>query len=1460
MAANINPLSAISYTNKDFRSLVEELIDLTKKLTEKWDPSITNESDPAMVLLKLDAIIGDKNNYNIDKNILEAFPETLTQEVSARSMYSQLAYHMPWYQSATTTLVCSWKGRELQPNEIVVIPKYTMVCNSDSSIVYTLMTDVTFNYSTLTVEVDVKQGIINDLVINGDKDILLTNLDSSNRIYFGDNNVAENAIFITNKGQDTYWVQKNNLQIEHQGNTFYEFGVDVRSNNVYVEFPEDIETLIKNGLNVKYLVCDGVGGNIAARELTSFYEETSIPIKNSTNNDSVTLNSDTVEIYNPSASVDGADPQSISDAFKGWKRTAGTYDTLVTLRDYINAIYNTGIVSNDVVSDRLTDIQSSYKIMTDNASYSTSIIHTVEGDMTAYDLKLYLLHNPGIINNIDSYEQSFDMESDSSQAKTRVIDAIENSKAILHDFQDIKSDLPCLFRNIYQLQIKVVPQYYLNETQVDELKRNIVSDLFKILNSRQMEFSSEPDYYLIYDTIVNSDERIKLIVLDDFQYTTYATYWDNESETFKSVPVSEFNDPYIITGTLEELRIKAKELNNPQRFLFIDTTTESIEQEDGFTKDVPKNDVYKYDLLSKDLSSEIYSDKVNEFRTQIIAKSILAGVTPLYEQITTFKYSIDQQQESEDTEDVERLTTHLDISPFGYESVVPEAAPKKYSLGNNTAEYKLKDNEILQFLAPSFGTVESYGGGTYIEFAMKNTSQSSTEKVSADPSKFKKSNDKWYYDKIPVATNSSSSGIILYYYDESESWEIKEVYANDVEKDVEIDGKMIPFNIAFTQKSLAVFVDEPVYRVNANESYRLQDGDWIAFFYKESSDDDNAPYIYKVYKGTNDYSKNVIIKPSFTLNGVWTDDDNTIDINSICPATATEYEGQTPVNDGLYNRIKTFALYPDKYLSGSKTIDIQAINQVTYQQNTKGYYFLTNRVEVRKDSESGKDVEYCQMVFTHRNSTDYYEYILGVDEYFITIDTTSASYEILSYGSMIRLYPPAGEVLKSTKTLEVRTISYNELALQGTSSFYDLALFPNAKDNSTETGYPSGYTVLLREQQIFNFASGDSVLLTLDDSWDNTKEGVELPNFETGVWTPVIGFDIKYKTAGSTAYEDLPKISVSSTSDENWRGTAILNIDTSSTDSQAIDNSLKRKDSNGNLVSVDRQSIQHFTINGIKYPKDEDLDTPEGIIEYLLANTVITKVGGENIDITYINEYGERKNVDILVYTLNPAFSGNGFDRIGENILLDVDGEEHKVDNVELELGYKYVLGIVNNATSAKFTIVAKDKDGNKFDKFQCLTEDYSEDKQFGKGNWYFSIDQQGISEENKRFSSFTITFDSSEKDSALVFEELIKCRDNNFFDDKDKKRQYGITFKNIIDKVSELGYINNPSSPEEKVHAFKYNYKVPEDIIIEDPLKAKSFFNENHVFNQYTIGQAQMRMAGYNENDSNIVMINNNR
>ena len=50
---NTIDISPISYTNKDFRAIYEELLNLINDLTDRWDPKSTNESDPGLVLVKL---------------------------------------------------------------------------------------------------------------------------------------------------------------------------------------------------------------------------------------------------------------------------------------------------------------------------------------------------------------------------------------------------------------------------------------------------------------------------------------------------------------------------------------------------------------------------------------------------------------------------------------------------------------------------------------------------------------------------------------------------------------------------------------------------------------------------------------------------------------------------------------------------------------------------------------------------------------------------------------------------------------------------------------------------------------------------------------------------------------------------------------------------------------------------------------------------------------------------------------------------------------------------------------------------------------------------------------------------------------------------------------------------------------------------------------------------------------
>ena len=91
---------SLSPTKKDFVQVWNELLEVASKLSERWDPTSTNESDPGIVILKALAGIADKLNYNIDKNTLEAFMPTAAQEDSMHKLCDMLGYSMKYHRSA----------------------------------------------------------------------------------------------------------------------------------------------------------------------------------------------------------------------------------------------------------------------------------------------------------------------------------------------------------------------------------------------------------------------------------------------------------------------------------------------------------------------------------------------------------------------------------------------------------------------------------------------------------------------------------------------------------------------------------------------------------------------------------------------------------------------------------------------------------------------------------------------------------------------------------------------------------------------------------------------------------------------------------------------------------------------------------------------------------------------------------------------------------------------------------------------------------------------------------------------------------------------------------------------------------------------------------------------------------------------------------------------------------------
>lgn len=718
----VNPLQNISYTNRDFESIYPELLDLVKQLTYKWDPSISNESDPGVILLKLNAIIGDKCCYNIDKNILETFPLSVTQDKNARQLFEQLGYSMKWYQAATTNISLNWI--EELGNTEYTIPAFTMVSDYENNVIYTLIGPVNelknqFNVSSQKLNTNGKvttfkaiQGVPVIYDINGDTTIKVSHLDYNNRIYFNDLNVAQNGIFITNKGQNNYssWKQKDNLYIEALNNTFYKFGVLEDKSACYLEFPEDAEVIFQNGIQITYIKTDGESGNIAVKLIEKFYNDL-VPKEDN----QIILNQNNVKIENPSGTSDGMDPETINQAYVNYRHTVGTFNTLVTLRDYFNAIVTSGLVSNAFVCDRTNDIQSTYSIMSkiNDLSQKTTVIEKGSKSngkaLTAFSLKLYLLRYVKDVLNLTNYNDTFNLVSDNEQSIVKSY--IADYKCISHDYSPIipitdESSHFVYFKNKYPVDCDVITNYPLTEVEALEVKANIIKALYKNLNAKNIDFGEEISRDYLINVITLADNRINHINLGNINYTTYAVYLDKDNK-FKEVKINGDIEQLSILCSNETLDVtydynifenKVNYNYNEYHFRYINNVW-NLSQDNKYVE-IDLNDYGIYvqgtPLDGDELTVSI--SLASRFRDEIYTKSVLAGLTQFFIKDELFDYSIDQIY-LDTINDVKQVKSNVNIK-FLKDAVDPV--------------YTLRENESIQIYAPNLLTEATYSN--YVKF------------------------------------------------------------------------------------------------------------------------------------------------------------------------------------------------------------------------------------------------------------------------------------------------------------------------------------------------------------------------------------------------------------------------------------------------------------------------------------------------------------------------------------------------------------------------------------------------------------------------------------------------------------------------------------------------------------------------------------------------------------------------
>ena len=544
---NNNELQAVelSPTKKDYYQIWNELIDVAGKLSARWDPSATNESDPGIVLLKVLTAVADKLNYNIDANTLEAFMPSAAQESSMRKLCEMLGYNMQYFKSATTTVRITYKGLSFPSSGSITIDRFTNIKDKNSTYNYLTNEKVTLTPEAPSATVECIEGELVTCQTENGNVVTLNHLDDNNRFYLPEQQIAsnDNCVFISRiDAPEDYWSSTSNLNTCLLGSKVYQFGYDSSRAVPYVQFPDDIGVLMGSGLIIKFLRTRGASGNIATQFLqmmekplswdTVVKEESAEitaaeVVEQDSEEETTTEAWQDVEQYsiaNLSPARNGRDPETIDEAYWNYQKTIGTFDTLVTCRDYMNKIYqltksdidSTPLVSNVIVSDIRDDINRAYTVCTytdQGLEYNRHAYKDKEDNdrIEYFDLILYPFEVYGL-DTSDSFEQSFRY---SSVDVGRITDELEQSKTLAHKFKVPEDkDIICI-KVYFQLSARLAATHKVSTIEAAEIESAAHAALYSAFNMRQISFGDEIPYDSILKTLSYADPRIKNVILDD---------------------------------------------------------------------------------------------------------------------------------------------------------------------------------------------------------------------------------------------------------------------------------------------------------------------------------------------------------------------------------------------------------------------------------------------------------------------------------------------------------------------------------------------------------------------------------------------------------------------------------------------------------------------------------------------------------------------------------------------------------------------------------------------------------------------------------------------------------------------------------------------------------------------------------------------------------------------------------
>lgn len=1035
-------LSKISFTDKDFASLYPDLLDLAKQLTNEWDPGQgTNESDPGVVLLKEGAFIADHTNYNIDKNILEAFLPSATQDRSVRNITEMNGYTPRYYISAEGEISCACKPSSLDPNTrfSFTIPAFTLVLsNGDKA--YTQVSNLSIRGYGIPSVCTFMEGTINDLTVQGESVISLVNLDDNNRIYLPNPYVAQNGIFIRNivdSGTDTdgwdsqeIWVKNNYLSTQPLGSKIYKFDYDSVVGLPYIEFPSDIANLIGEGLQIKYMTTSGSAGNIFNTESLSVVSPTIYKVGDL----NLVLSGDSPDmVFSLIKSFrNGKDPETIDEMYRSFKKVVGTFDTLVTCRDYSNAIYtleddyNLPFISNGVVTDIRNDYNHALNVITYDqyGEYFENISLNDPGTIKAYNLMTSAPVTPAV-GDVYPSGGHFVVVTSINPTVTKTLSSISYD-----DFVDYTKSM-----SPYDLCIYALTAY--KEANWEATKPEVaIAESFKPVDEYTL---SEIKYEL---------EKLKCI------NHTYRKHTPDEVYYFKNVV------PLVITVSPYKKLMSVEEKEEIINDIKIALTQNFNAREVDFGEELNYDEVYKvivnansnirtirledFDYnptavrVSDDgeiIEESVYDSTNNNLLVDMVAKNVLAGRLCLFNFDDTFNYEYGQSNLST-FEDILEISTesYIPIELTEGEVGVTDTSETRYQFNTQPSSsaadtWNIYINEDpVSIAAHSYyegpfnvtiidvnGNVWSYNSGNNIKLKINNDSNNALV--------FSQTSEMIYRDSTYVTTisiddnvtlsaidsHSQSMGYNLTPYTVKPNEYVQVAYPNYY------STKIYPGSVWYRFSSATSTATDIIAYSNAE--YKLKSDESLVFIYKQGG---------KEY--TDIYTGGTIVKPNFDL--YYTDY-----LTQTVTGTTKEWSNYGSIRTDIFTQLRS-----------EQQIGIREILETQLSDVAVPCYWITStpgNILFKEDDEF---------------------VILGSGEYFIYSNTAKDSMVILGAGT--KLIKPAGDV--SQWALGDVPVNIESINNEG----YNAGITWVVKD------FSNGSPLRIQEMNILTLSEGDSMSIS----------------------------------------------------------------------------------------------------------------------------------------------------------------------------------------------------------------------------------------------------------------------------------------------------------------------------------------------------------------------------------------------